>query len=191
MNTPRLARHFLILLAVCLVVFLGVRIYLSRPDTPVSTDEATVVPSGKDLELRDVTFTQTEDGEPVWTLKAERADYTQAAKLADFYEIEVVFFGPDRLERARLRARSGEADLTTHQVVARGAVELVTVDGAVLKSEVLNYRHVDATLWTDSPVTFERLGARIEGQGMTYSLDRKLLHLESDVSAYVPFSTQK
>jgi len=190
MNTPRLARHLLIVIALGLVVFLAVRIYLMQPESPLPEDAPTASSSGSDLELSDVTFTETEAGEALWTLKADKANYTKSAQFADFKGVEVVFYGPGKTRRAFLRAHSAEADLTTHEIVARGQVRLEMAEGGQLQSESLYYRHDEATLWTDKMVRFEHLGARIDGQGMTYTLEEKLLHLESDVSAYVPFSSR-
>ncbi|PLY04155.1 MAG: LPS export ABC transporter periplasmic protein LptC [Desulfuromonas sp.] len=187
MNTPRYIRHLLVLLALCLVVVLGVRIYTFRSNPPAQDEDTVSVSADKDLELRDVTFTESEDGVPVWSLRAERADYTRNGQVADFQVIEVTFFSSEKEERARLTANSALADLSTHELTARGDVKLHTVDGGRLSTEVLNYRYQDKLLWTDRSVLFERHGVHIEGLGMTYDLEQKLLDLESSVSAYVPF----
>jgi len=191
MNKHRYARHLLILVALCLVVFVGIRIYLNRPASVVKNVKETEPSAENDLELTDVAFTETEDGQPVWSLKAARANYRRSGQVVDLEDVNVAFFGSDRSIRSRVTASNATADLESRHVVARGNVVLKTSEGGQLVTEWLEYSHQVKNISTDRKVVFTHLGARIEGVGMQYSLNEKILRLDSSVSAMVPFDYEK
>lgn len=187
MNTHRYARHLLILVALSLLVFVAVRIYLNRPATVVQSSKAPQLSPKNDLEMTDVSFTETEDGIPIWSLEASRANYRKSGQTIDLEDVAVVFYGSDKSIRSRLTAEKATADLESRQVVAQDQVVLNTAEGGQLKTDWLQYLHQQKSLSTDRKVVFNHLGARIEGVGMTYNLNDKRLTLESSVSAKVPF----
>lgn len=188
MKNTRYARHLLILVALCLVLFVAVRVYLSLPKDAVVSESPPQVSRGSDLELRDVAFTETENGHPVWALKATRASYSKSGQFAEFHDVEVVFFDAEHAERARMSAKNGSANLADREVIARGDVRVVTAEGGEMTTEQVRYRHQDKRLETDELVSVDYLGAQINGQGMSYSLLDKRLLLKANVDAYVQFS---
>jgi len=186
MKSRRYVRHLLALSAVALAGFVVVRIYLNLPKAPPVPDQVSAVAPENDLELKDVAFTETENGQPVWALKAERASYKKSGQSAELEGLEVVFFDDSRLEGARLIADFGDVDLATHEVVARGNVTVATPEGARFATDQLRYRHGYRDLVSENAVTFTYKGIVVRGTGMTYTLGSRKLVLGSEVTADVP-----
>jgi LPS export ABC transporter protein LptC len=138
--------------------------------------------------IDDFTLTET-DGEYIsWRLKADRADiydYTNEAKVfvvyVDFYE--------EGEYSSTLTSREGTIDLLRHNMEARGDVVLVSrKDGAVLKTEELNWDSDEGRIYSDAYCTLERGRSVIRGQGFkatpglesfsTHELDADILDKE-------------
>ncbi len=188
MKNRRPVRHLLVLIAVVLVAYVVLHIYRNMPGPVKDMAEETPVRQESDLELRNVAFTETEDGLPVWSLKAASANYSKSGQAVDLEDMEVVFFAPDKSQRAHLQAEHGTVDLVSREVIARGDVRVVTGDGAKFSTEELRYRHDRKELVTEKLAVFDFRGATIQGLGMNYLLDQKLLKLLTEVSADVPFT---
>lgn len=186
MKKRRLLRHALVLGALLLVVIVSVQVYLNLPRTVKEISEEAPLSEGTDLELTDVSFTETEDGAPVWSLESSRANYSKSGRAAVFEEIEVVFWGEDKQERARLTADSGTANLETREILAHGNVHMLTAEGAKFRTDELRYQHIGKVLQTDNVVDFDYLGAKMQGKGMIYSLKSQKLEILSSVTGSIP-----
>jgi LPS export ABC transporter protein LptC len=114
-------------------------------------------------------FTLTEtDGENLsWRLKADRADIYDYAHEAKVFTVHVDFY-EDGVYSSTLTAREGSVDLLRRGMQARGNVVLVSrKDGAVLKTEELNWDADASRIYSDAYCTLERGHSIIRGQGFT------------------------
>jgi len=186
MKSRRYLRHLLVLTALALAGFVVARIYLNLPKAAPAPEQVDGSAQENDLELKDVAFTETENGHPVWALKALRATYKKSGQHAELEGMDVVFFNDQRLSSAHLTAAFGDVDLASHEVVARGDVQVDTPEGARFSTDQLRYRHQLGELVSDDSVTFTYGGIVVRGTGMTYSLHDRKLYLGSDVTADVP-----
>ena len=135
-------------------------------------------------------FTLTEmDGEYVsWRLKAERADIYDYANEAKVFDVHVDFY-EEGTYSSTLTSREGTIDMLRHNMQARGDVVLVSrKDGAVLKTEELNWDADANRIYSDAYCTLERGHSIIRGQGFratpglesfsTHELDADILDKE-------------
>jgi len=188
MKSRRQFRHLLILVAIVLLAYVVLHIYRNLPGSGGEQVDDAPVRQGSDLELSDIAFTETEDGLPVWSLKADSANYSKSGQAVDLEKMEVTFYAPDRSARATLTADRGAVELGTREVTALGDVRVVTGEGARFRTEELRYLHAKRKLMTDDPVEFDFRGAQIQGKGMEYLLDERRLTLLSAVTAEVPMT---
>lgn len=115
--------------------------------------------------IDDFTLTET-DGEYIsWRLKADRADIYDYTNEAKVFVVHVDFYEEGEYS-STLTAREGTIDLLRHNMEARGDVVLVSrKDGAVLKTEELNWDSDEGRIYSDAYCTLERGRSVIRGQG--------------------------
>jgi LPS export ABC transporter protein LptC len=135
-------------------------------------------------------FSLTEtDGEDLsWRLKSNRADIYDYANEAKVFGVYVDFY-EDGVYSSTLTSREGTVDLLRHSMQARGNVVLVSrKDGAVLKTEELNWDADAGRIYSEAYCTLERGHSVIRGQGFnatpglesfsTHQLDADILEKE-------------
>jgi LPS export ABC transporter protein LptC len=138
--------------------------------------------------IDDFTLTET-DGEYIsWRLKADRADIYDYSNEAKVFVVHVDFYEEGEYS-STLTSREGTIDLLRHNMEARGDVVLVSrKDGAVLKTEELNWDSEEGRIYSDAYCTLERGRSVIRGQGFkatpglesfsTHELDADILDKE-------------
>jgi LPS export ABC transporter protein LptC len=138
--------------------------------------------------IDDFTLTETEGEKVAWRLKAVRADIYDYANEARVFDVQVDFY-EDGVYSSTLTSREGTVDMLRHDMQARGNVVLVSrKDGAVLKTEELNWDADAGKIYSDAYCTLERGRSVIRGQGFnatpglesfsTHRLDADILEKE-------------
>jgi LPS export ABC transporter protein LptC len=154
-------------------------------------DEEELPPPPKSMPTQvidDFTLTET-DGENIsWRLKADRADIYDYSNEAKIFVVHVDFYEEGEYS-STLTSREGTIDLLRHNMEARGDVVLVSrKDGAVLKTEELDWDSDEGRIYSDAYCTLERGRSVIRGQGFkatpglesfsTHELDADILDKE-------------
>ena len=191
MRNPVSSRHLLILIALSIVVLVVVKVSRNLPKTVSEDRPVTPGSSQSDLTLTDVSFTETEEGRPVWTLQASRASYLKSGMVADFLQPSVVFYDSEQLHSVRLESDTGTADLSTNGVSLSGNVRARLEEGGQFATESLTYHHAERMLSANGEVHFNYLDSRITGTGLEYFLDTRKLEIKSDVQAFIPVGAIK
>ncbi len=138
--------------------------------------------------IDDFTLTETEGEKVAWRLKAARADIYDYANEARVFDVQVDFY-EDGVYSSTLTSREGTVDMLRHNMQARGNVVLVSrKDGAVLKTEELNWDADEGKVYSEAYCTLERGRSVIRGQGFnatpglesfsTHRLDADILEKE-------------
>ncbi len=111
------------------------------------------------------TLTETTGENLSWRLKAKRADIYDYAHEARIYDVYVDFY-EEGVYSSTLTSREGTVDMLRHNMTAKGNVVLVSrKDGAVLKTEELNWDASSGRIYSDADCTLERGRTVIRGQG--------------------------
>ena len=113
------------------------------------------------------TLTETAGERVSWRLKATRADIYEDANEARIYDVHVDFY-EEGVYSSSLTSREGTVDLLRHNMKARGNVVLVSrKDGAVLKTEELNWDATGSKVYSDAACELTRGKSVLRGQGFT------------------------
>jgi len=113
------------------------------------------------------TLTETAGERVSWRLKATRADIYEDANEARIYDVHVDFY-EEGVYSSSLTSREGTVDLLRHNMKARGNVVLVSrKDGAVLKTEELNWDATGSKVYSDAACELTRGKSVLHGQGFT------------------------
>jgi len=143
------------------------------------------LPKNVDLSLQKINYTETRNGRPAWTLKADSATHNLAEGLARIENIRLTFHDP-KLGAMRLTADEGQFAPDKQEVAAEGHVEIVSPRGYTFVTDRLDYRDADRLVHSDGPVRLSSKEFTIEGRGLQLNVDDRSLVLKHDVHAEFP-----
>ncbi len=127
---------------------------------------------------------QSENGRPVWIVKASVADLFENRE-ANLRNVEMVFNNPDGRTAALIGERGSLDTGSGNASIRRGSreVRIVTSDGYLMTTDSLVWNASDRVVRTADH--FKVLGKEIyfEGKGMSADVDMRKMVVESDVKA--------
>jgi len=129
-----------------------------------------------DQEVTDFVLTETDRGQPQWTLYANWAATYQSRNLVVARTIHVDFFDDKGQRSSTLTADTGDIQQVTRDMTARGHVVLQTTEGTRMRTEELHFTNQAQRITSDKLVTVERKGNVLDGIG--FSSDPELHHYE-------------
>ena len=136
-------------------------------------------PSGAELpdqEVSDFVVTETDAGQPQWTLYAQFAQMFNARNTIVARGVRVDFFDDKGARSSTLTAREGEMNHQRRDMVARGNEVLQTTEGTRMSTEELQFLNDKQRILSDRFVRVERAGDVLTGVG--FESDPDLHHFE-------------
>lgn len=180
MNSTRTLRKLLLagilLLSCALVATILVR-YRGH-DLP---DPADLAPVRADLSLNQIDYTETRDGRPAWTLKADAASHDFSREQTEVENIHLVFFRQKQLGDMKLTAKSGAWRSQSGVLDVRDDVVVHSQGGYTCYADRLTYSEKDRMIRTDGPVRLVGEHMELRGVGMELDVDRSRVRLLSQV----------
>jgi len=181
LTTRNLLTLALVLVAGVVTVF-ALRSY--RVWGPETTFES--IPENVDLTLKNIKYTKTRDGEPLWTLVADSADHSIIDGITRIVNVRMVFFDPQMGEIV-LTADQGELLPENRTVKVHSNVKIISPPGNVILTEFLEYKESTNILHTDKEVRLNFDHFEVIGKGMQMDVENRNLHLLSNVKALLGF----
>jgi LPS export ABC transporter protein LptC len=131
-----------------------------------------------DQEVSDFVLTETDQGDPQWTLYAKYAATYSATHLITARDIRVDFFDERGERSSELTAREGEIHQRSRDMTARGNVVLQTTEGTRMSTELLRFENQRQKIVVpvDQKVRVARAGDVLTGWG--FESDPELRHFE-------------
>lgn len=171
----------LVILTGALALTVGRNLQRSLPE-----DLLNVQVGSADLALRQIDYTETQDGVPRWTLQADSAAHQVSEGVTRIENIRLTFLDP----------KQGDVVLTArHGTVAFDSREVTLVDqvvvqhprqGYTLNTERLQYHEAGRLIETDAVVEMSsKAGLHLSGRGMQLKVDDMTLRLLADVKARI------
>jgi len=175
------ARNFIILVILLIAVWVAV---LGGRYSRVLWPEAPLelIPENVDLTLKNIKYTKTRDGEPLWTLIADSAAHSMDDSITRIKNVRMIFYDQDDGD-VLLTAESGELIPEYSTVTVSTNVVVKNPKGNTLKTDFLEYKEAVNILQTDRIVTIIGDHFVVYGKGMTVDVDERTLVLLSDVKA--------
>ena len=174
------SRNILILVTVSLAVWFAV---WALHDSRVLGSEATFepIPDNVDLSLKNIKYTKTRGGEPLWTLVAESA-HSMEDGITRVKNVRMVFFDRE-MGDIELTADQGALIPEHKTVTVSSNVMVITSPGNTLQTEYLKFEEATNILQTDRMVKINRDHFVVSGKGMELDIVQRTLVLLSDVQA--------
>ena len=181
MASPLTTRNLLTLVLVLVTGALSVFALRSyREWRPEATFES--IPENVDLALKNIKYTKTRDGEPLWTLVADSADHSMEDGITRIVNVRMVFFDPQMGEIV-LTADQGELLPENQTVKVHSNVKIISPPGNVMLTEFLEYNESTNILHTDKKVRLSFDHFEVIGKGMQMNVENRNLLLLSNVKA--------
>lgn len=143
------------------------------------------LPKNIDLSLQKIDYTETRDGQPVWTLRADSAAHNLKEGVARIENVQVTFYDK-RFGNLSLRADHGELATEKREVTAMGHVVIHNPRGYSFYTDRLEYHESDRIIRTDQPVRLVSANGVISGRGMRLNVGNRTVTLLDDVRADFP-----
>ena len=118
-----------------------------------------------DSEVEDFSITETDSGRAQWTLFSKQALTYQARDLVQARTLRILFFDEKGARSSELIAREGELYQRSRDMVARGKVVLLTVEGWRMSTEEMRFSNSTNRITSDVLVRVEKEGSVLEGIG--------------------------
>lgn len=174
-------RNFIILVlfsaAVWVAVLGGRYSRVLWPEAPLE-----LIPENVDLTLKNIKYSKTKDGEPLWTLVADSASHTMDDSITRIKNIRMIFYNQDDGD-AVLTAESGELIPEYSTITVSTNVVLKNAKETTLRTDYLEYKETENILQTDRTVKIIGDHFVIKGKGMTVDVAERTLVLLSEVKA--------
>jgi LPS export ABC transporter protein LptC len=138
-----------------------------------------------DQEIDGFTLTQTREGQPVWSLRAENALVYEDADRIEMTDLRTDFFDDEGGTRSTLTADRGVLKRRTSDMEVNGNVVVYAADGTVLTTERLTWDERTGKIESDLPVRVTRGKDVMTGVGVEADPDLRNIRVKSDFKAYV------
>ena len=137
-----------------------------------------------DMHLDKIHYTSTNDqGVKEWELKASTANYFKDNNVAEFEDVDVIFYSEE--ERTfTVRGDTGILNTETKDIELSGNVIGTSSDGYRFQTEFLAYEAEKQQATTDKKVLLESPQFNLEGWGMVMDLEKEKVFLLNDVRAH-------
>jgi LPS export ABC transporter protein LptC len=161
-------RWGILLTIVAVLSFVFWKFYSSRPGLDYGAENSVAVPRKPGLSIGKVQHTATRNGVTEWALEAGSAEYINEDKKAILRDISVTFFLKNN-ETAILKADRAILATDLYDIEISGHV-IMNNQGYNLKTQALNYKHENRTIFSNTPVT-------LSGKSFLLTADRLKLDL--------------
>ncbi|MDO8785108.1 MAG: LPS export ABC transporter periplasmic protein LptC [Syntrophales bacterium] len=167
------------LIGVVLLSVAGMFTYWSEtPYTPFLK----MLPPNIALRVKNVHYTQVGDSDTKWEIKADTARYLKKENLVSFDKVTLTL----NMRDGKTFVMTGDRGLlntNTKDVGILGNVSIISDKGDHLTTDSLTYSQREKRFHTNSAIVMENPRMRVEGVGMSLSLQNGELTLFSRVSA--------
>ena len=138
-----------------------------------------------DLALKQIDYTETQDGIPRWTLQADSAAHQVSEGVTRIENIRLTFLDPQRGDVV-LTARQGTVVFDSREVTLNEQVVVQHPQGYTLNTERLQYHEASRLIESDAVVEMRsETGLKLTGRGLQLNVDDMTLRLLADVKARV------
>ncbi len=185
MISSRNIRYALAFVVVAAMIAILAAIFLNGSTTAPPEQAPRQTSPSVDLALRDARFTEVRNGSTVWTIVAERAEYSKEGEVANLSGIRMLFVKRPGAGDIRVTAEKGTYATKSRNVTLRGKVHMTTESGIVFDTETLDYLAASSRFVTDDRVAFRQQRMTLAAQGMDFDVNGQLVRFHRAVDAIV------
>ena len=153
--------------------------------SPVSPETMLKIMSDRaDLEVKNVLYREVGGDGTKWEIRAKNASYLRKQNQANFAQVEIKLFLPDG-KVIVLTGDKGQLNTATRDITISGNVGITSLSDERFTTDYLQYSAAEQRLHTDAAVLMETPQLKINGVGLSLSLQDRDVVLLSRVHGRV------
>jgi len=183
MSSKRKLAQFLVIMiiaALSIVLAAGVWRGRSRPIQQVSQQVCT---TDAEMKLKDMEFTEMQEGKRFWTLCASEAKYFQDQQKTILHEVRLTFYLEKTGEEIHLESREGVLHAGTKDIDLSGDIRVTLPREYVVTTQTAHYTHSNRIVESDVPVHISGPGLELDGNRWKYKIADHVARVEGKVMA--------
>lgn len=177
-------RKLLVALLILLIMLAMAGGYLFMAGKPQKATLLKIIPSGVDLQVKEVKYEELGATGVKWEVNADTATYQKKENMAYFDRVRIKFTMKDG-SIYQLSSDRGKINTVTNDMELYGNIIIHSDKGDRFKTERLKFSRKDELIFTNEPVTMQNDYLLLQAKGMTLSLKDERLTLASSVRAQV------
>jgi LPS export ABC transporter protein LptC len=158
-----------VFLAILIVIVVVIKNDVSKPKNLLNA-----LQEGVDLKFKGFDFTEVNEANAKWEVKAETATYSKKQDLAVLEKINIKLTTSDG-KVFLMSADKGQMFTKEKNIEIQGNVIITSDNNDRFSTDHLSYNDAEKKFYTDAPVTMENKRMKLTGTGLTlYTNDGKL-----------------
>ncbi len=144
------------------------------------------LPGNIDVSLKEIHYTETQNGVKKWDLVAEKAEYDKGRGVARLNGVRLIIAGTDKTGAIHLTADRADYDNISKNITLVGNVVARSRSGLeIAAADSVTYVAAASLLKSAGRVRITDGNLTVDGAGMEFRTDTKGLRLLSDVNASI------
>lgn len=178
----KLAQYFIIFVIVALSLVLAAGIWRGK-SRPVQEVAQQAPPSEAEMKLKDMEFTEMQEGRRYWTLCASEAKYFQDQQKTLLLAVRLTFYMDKTNEEIHLESREGVLHAGTKDIELNGDIKVALPRDYVVTTEKAHYIHNTRMVESDTPVHVSGPGLELDGEKWKYRISDHVVYVDGKVNA--------
>ena len=138
--------------------------------------------SREGIRLADIRYTQENPDQGIkWTLDAKEVFFSKDRKFMSFNNFLLNVESRDR-PSIKLKGKTGDYDTQSGVINLRGDLQGDTENGYRIMTENMTYKNKEGYIRTDAPVKITGPFFSVEGQGLSFNLEKRILKINKNVT---------
>ncbi len=140
--------------------------------------------SASEVEIDEVSYTETKDGNLLWRMEADSAHYLKEEDLVVLKDVTVIYYSGDEVNYT-LKGNKGRFWQDSGDIEVTGDVELQSEDGYSLSTELLRYIASKRIITSDSMINATGPKVRLEGTGLVVFIETEKFTVPQRVKVWM------
>jgi len=178
----KLAQVFIIMIVLALSVVLAVGVWKGK-SRQVQQEAQQTSPADAECKLKDMEFTEMQEGKKFWTLCASEAKYFQEQQKTLLLAVRLTFYLDKSDEQIHLESREGVLHAGTKDIELKGDIRVTLPRDYVVTTETAHYTNGDRIVQSDDPVHISGPGLELDGKTWKYKIPDHVAKVNGNVTA--------
>ena len=137
----------------------------------------------EEMKLKDMEFTEMQEGKRYWTLHATEAKYFQDQQRTLLQTVHLILYLEKTNEQIDLVSDEGVLYAGTKNIDLRGNVRAVLPREYVMTTQTAHYNHDDRIVQSDDPIHISGPGLELDGNRWKYKIANHVANVDGKVKA--------
>ncbi|MDR3554891.1 MAG: LPS export ABC transporter periplasmic protein LptC [Syntrophobacteraceae bacterium] len=178
----KLAQVFILLIIVSLCVVLAAGVWRKKTQ-PVSKLAKHTAPAEEEMKLKDMKFTEMQEGKRYWTLHATEAKYFQDEQKTLLENVHLTFYLDQAGAELQLTSKEGVLYAGTKNIDLKGDIRVQLPHNYVATMQTAHYVQRKKLVESADPVHLSGPGLTLDGNMWKYSVNDHIAEVDGKVTA--------